>query len=166
MNDDSRDNALIYIPANQSEIVLSGDDAEQAAQWARLDTFINSVEYLRENRGNYAERNATQGPWSHIVDLKLLQDFAINMGDKKHTFQISADIFNFTNLLSKDWGKKLFIRNNVSPLQTVSTGDTPVFSVNDGIVNPDGSPNLEELDDFGLQSSRWQAQIGLRYIFN
>ncbi|MDB4291966.1 carboxypeptidase regulatory-like domain-containing protein [Maribacter sp.] len=166
LGDDSRDNALIYIPANQSEIVFSGDEAEQAAQWARLETFINSNEHLRENRGGYAERNASQGPWSHIVDLKLIQDFSLNMGDKKHTFQISADIFNFTNLLSKEWGKKSFIRNNVSPLTTVSTGDTPVFSINEGVVNPDGSPNIEELDDFGIQSSRWQAQIGLRYIFN
>ena len=166
LNDDSRDNALIYIPASAAEIQLSGDVAEQAAQWQRLDTFINSLEYLRENRGKYAERNATRGPWSHIVDLKVLQDFSLNFGEKKHTFQISADIFNFTNLINKDWGKKKFIRNNVSPLQTVSTGSTPVFSINDGVVNDDGTPNIEELDDFGLQSSRWQAQIGLRYIFN
>ena len=68
-------------------------------------------------------------------------------------------------MLNKEWGKKKFIRSNVSPLQTVSTGDTPVFSVNDGVVNDDGTPNIEELDDFGLQSSRWQAQIGLRYSF-
>lgn len=165
LNDDSRDNALIYIPANQGEIVFSGDAAEQEAQWQRLETFIESQEYLRENRGKYAERNAVRGPWSHVVDLKILQDFSFNVGDKKHTFQLSADIFNFTNFLNKDWGQRKFIRGNVSPLQTVSTGDTPVFSINDGVINEDGSPNLVELDDFGLQSSRWQAQIGLRYLF-
>ncbi len=166
LNDDSRDNALMYIPASAAEVSLSGDPAEQAAQWSRLETFINSIDYLKDNQGGYAERNAVRGPWSHIVDLKVLQDFSINMGDKKHTFQISADVFNFTNLLSKDWGQKKFIRSNVSPLQTVSTGDTPVFSINDGVVNADGTPNIEELDDFGIQSSRWQAQLGLRYIFN
>ncbi len=167
LNDDSRDNALMYIPSNAAEISLNGDAAEQAEQWNRLDTFINSIEYLRENRGKYAERNAVRGPWSHIVDLKVLQDFKINFGgEKDHTFQISADIFNFTNLLNKEWGKRNFIRNEVSPLQTVSTGDTPVFTINDGVVNPDGTPNIEELDDFGIASSRWQAQLGLRYIFN
>ena len=166
LNDDSRDNALMYIPADASEIVFSGDEAEQAAQYARLETFINSLDYLRENRGSYAERNASRGPWSHVVDLKLLQDFTLNVGDKKHTFQISADVFNFTNLLNKNWGQRKFIARNVSPLQTVSTGSTPVFTINDGDVNPDGTPNLEQIDDFGLQSSRWQAQLGLRYIFN
>ena len=56
---------------------LQGDAAEQAAQWAQLDNFINSVDHLRENRGGYAERNGSRGPWSHIVDFKLLQDFTI-----------------------------------------------------------------------------------------
>jgi outer membrane receptor for ferrienterochelin and colicin len=165
LGDDSRDNALIYIPASEDEIVLVGDDP--AADWQRLDTFINSIEYLRENRGKYAERNATRGIWSHIVDLKVLQDFSLDFAGKKHTFQISADIFNFTNLLNKDWGQRRFIRSEVSPLTTVSSGGgTPTFAINNGVVNPDGTPNITEYDDSGLASSRWQAQIGLRYIFN
>lgn len=165
LNDDSRDNALIYIPANAAEISLVGTPEEQAAKWQLLNTFINSIDYLRENRGEYAERNALRGPWSHVVDLKVLQDFSFDIGNKKHTFQLSADIFNFTNLLNKEWGKRKFIRSEVSPLTTVSTGDTPVFDINSGVINDDGTPNLEELDDFGLQSSRWQAQLGIRYIF-
>lgn len=166
LNDDSRDNALMYIPRDASEIVFSGDAAEQAAQYERLDTFINSIDYLRENRGNYAERNAVRGPWSHILDLKLLQDFSMDFGNKKHTFQISADIFNFTNMLNKDWGQRNFVFSNVSPLQTVSTGSTPVFTINNGDVNPDGTPNINQVNDSNFQSSRWQAQLGLRYIFN
>ncbi|MET1258723.1 MAG: carboxypeptidase regulatory-like domain-containing protein [Flavobacteriaceae bacterium] len=166
LNDDSRDNALIYIPRNAAEIQFSGDAAEQAAQWERLDTFINSIDYLRENRGNYAERNAVRGPWSHIVDLKVLQDFTIDFGNKKHTFQLSADIFNFTNLLNKEWGQLKFVSSEVSPLTTVSTGDTPVFAINDGVMDANGNPDFEQLDDFGIQSSRWQAQLGIRYIFN
>ena len=166
LNDDSRDNALIYIPRNSSEIQFSGDAAEQAAQWEMLDTFINGVDYLRENRGNYAERNASRGPWSHIVDLKFLQDFKVNFGDTKHTFQFTADIFNFTNFLNKDWGRLKFVREEVSPLTTVSTGDTPVFSINPGVMDENGNPDFIEFDDEGIQSSRWQMQLGLRYIFN
>ncbi|GGD51761.1 hypothetical protein GCM10011361_18090 [Muriicola marianensis] len=164
LNDDSRDNALIYIPASADEIVLVGDDP--AAEWQRLDTFIESVDYLRENRGKYAERNGSRGIWSHVVDLKILQDFSLDWGGKNHTFQLSLDMFNFTNFLNEEWGQRRFIRSEVSPLTTVSTGSTPAFEINDGIVNADGSPNLVEIDDFGLASSRWQAQIGLRYIFN
>ena len=166
LNDDSRDNALIYIPRNSAEIQFSGDEAEQAAQWAQLDNFISSIDYLDENRGGYAERNAIRGPWSHIVDLKFLQDFKVNFGNKNHTFQFSADIFNFTNLLNKEWGKLKFVRSEVSPLTTVSTGDVPTFSINQGVMDDAGNPDFEELDDAGIQSSRWQMQLGLRYIFN
>lgn len=60
----------------------------------------------------------------------------------------------------------------MQPLQTVSTSDaTPVFSFVESVFNYDdaGNPisrNIEEIDDNGLQSSRWQMQVGLRYIFN
>ena len=164
LNDDSRDNALIYIPENIGEVVLVGDDP--VAEWQRLDTFIESIDYLRERRGQYAERNGSRGIWNHVVDLKILQDFSLDWGGKKHTFQISADMFNFTNFINEDWGKRRFIRSEVSPLTTVSTGTTPTFAINNGVVGPDGQPNIIEIDDFGLASSRWQAQIGLRYIFN
>ncbi|QBA65193.1 TonB-dependent receptor [Muriicola soli] len=173
LNDDSRDNALIYIPASQDEIVLaditdgSGNvEVSAAEQWNDLNTFINSIDYLRENRGKYAERNASRGIWNHIIDLKILQDFSLEFSGKTHTFQISADIFNFTNLINKDWGQRRFISSEVSPLTTVSTGATPEFQVNYGTVNDDGTPNITQIDDFGLASSRWQAQLGIRYIFN
>ncbi|AZQ60024.1 TonB-dependent receptor [Maribacter sp. MJ134] len=167
LNDDSRDNALIFIPATADQIQFSGDDAEQAAQWAQLDNFINSIDYLRENRGGYAERNAERGPWSHIVDLKFLQDISFNVGSKKHTLQLTADVFNFTNLLNKDWGRLKFARSEVSPLTTInSSGDVPVFSINQGVMDENGNPDFIEFDDEGIQSSRWQAQLGLRYIFN
>ncbi|MFT5890219.1 MAG: outer membrane receptor protein involved in Fe transport [Dokdonia sp.] len=172
LNDDSRDNALIYVPANASEINFSGDAAEQAQQWERLNFFIENDDYLKTRKGDYAERNGSRGPWNHVVDLKFLQDIYFKSGDKKHTLQLSIDIFNFTNLLNEEWGVRNFTRSNVQPLQTVSTSDDiPVFSFVDSILeyDADGNPtglNTEEVDDFGLQSSRWQAQIGLRYIFN
>lgn len=172
LNDDSRDNALIYIPANASEINFSGDITDQARQWELLNTFIEGDEYLRSRRGQYAERNGSRGPWNHIVDLKVLQDIYVKTGDKKNTLQLSFDIFNFTNLINQDWGVRKFVGNNVQPLQTVSTTDAiPVFSFVESVFNFDdaGNPisrNVEEVDDFGLQSSRWQMQVGLRYIFN
>ncbi|WP_350286540.1 carboxypeptidase regulatory-like domain-containing protein [uncultured Croceitalea sp.] len=166
-NDDSRDNALIYIPRNASEIQFAGDAASQAEQWRQLDNFISSIDYLNENRGGYAERNAIRGPWSHIVDLKFLQDFKVNFGSTKHTFQISADIFNFTNFLNKDWGRLKFVRSEVSPLTTITSGSgTPTFTINQGVMDENGNPDFTEFDDEGIQSSRWQMQIGLRYIFN
>jgi len=167
LNDDSRDNALIYIPASAGEITLadqSGDGGlTPAEQWAALDAFIEGDDYLSGRRGQYAERNGDRGPWSHVIDFKLLQDFTLKLGKNSHTFQASVDIFNFTNLLNKDWGKRNFIRRNVGLLTTVTGGPDPVFTFDPDLVADNG---LEEIDDNGLQSSRWQMQLGLRYIFN
>ena len=171
LNDDSRDNALLYIPRNASEINLvplnigTRDNPifiSPEDQWTALNTFIEGDDYLKGRRGKYAESNGDRGPWSHIVDLKVLQDFSLNLGNDKHTFQASLDIFNFTNLVNKDWGRRKFIPSNVGLITTTSGGPDPTFNfdpdfVQDGIV---------EVDDSGTQSSRWQMQVGLRYLFN
>ncbi|MFH4966727.1 carboxypeptidase regulatory-like domain-containing protein [Gaetbulibacter sp. M240] len=168
LNDDSRDNALMYVPATASEIVLqdrSGSAVGTDDEWALLDSYISNDEYLRTRRGKYAERNASRGPWSHIVDFKLLQDISFPAMKKKNTLQLSIDIFNFTNLLNKDWGRQTFAFSNTQILQTVDAGGpggTPVFSLRENVL--ENGPVL--FDDSGIQSSRWQAQVGLRYTFN
>jgi hypothetical protein len=170
LGDDSRDNALIYIPRNATEInlvpIVDGDGNVQvtaAEQWAALDSYINSSDYLSERRGQYAERNGQFGPWNHIIDLKFLQDFSLNFNDKKHTFQLSFDIFNFNNFLNKDWGVREFTPD-IELIETVSGGPDPEF-----IFDVDNfTTEAEEaiVDDRGFFSSRWQMQVGLRYIFN
>ncbi len=167
LNDDSRDNALMYVPANAGEIALQDRDGSAAGtgdEWALLNAYIEGDDYLRTRRGQYAERNGSRGPWSHIVDLKFIQDFSFNAFSKRNTFQVSLDIFNFTNLLNKDWGQQKFAFSNTSILETesASAGSTPEFSLNESVIN-DGP---DQLDDIGIQSSRWQMQVGLRYIFN
>ena len=169
LNDDSRDNALIYIPRNSSEITFQPifDDegvlvASPEDQWNQFNTFIENNEYLSERRGEYAERNGARGPWSHIVDFKFLQDFSINAFNKKHTLQASFDIFNFTNLINKDWGRRPFIPSQVEILTTEEGGPDPEFTFS----NSNNTQGIERFDDSGILSSRWQMQVGLRYIFN
>ena len=164
LNDDSRDNALIYIPRNASEITFAGTPVEQQEQWEAFNSYIESSEYLRERRGQYSERNGERGPWSHIVDLKFLQDFSLNVNDKKHTLQFSFDIFNFTNLINKDWGRRPFIPGSIGILDVEEGGPDPVFSFNADDFQSEA--DLENFDDSGILSSRWQMQVGLRYIFN
>jgi outer membrane receptor for ferrienterochelin and colicin len=164
LGDDSRDNALIYIPRDQSEITLvERNGVSPADQWAALDAFISGNEYLNSRRGQYAERNGDDGVRSDIVDLKFIQDFSVKTGNNKNTLQLSLDIFNFTNLLNKDWGQKRFVGSfgNVGLIRTETAGPNPEFSF-----DPSLPERLVQLDDRGIQSSRWQAQFGIRYIFN
>ena len=167
LNDDSRDNALMYVPATAGEIVLqdrSGSAAGTADEWAILDNYISNDKHLSSRRGQYAERNGSRGPWSHILDFKLLQDISFPAMKKKNTLQLSIDIFNFTNLINKDWGRQAFAFSNTSILETTSAsvGNTPEFRLIENVLEE--GPTV--FDDSGIQSSRWQAQVGLRYTFN
>jgi len=45
-------------------------------------------------------------------------------------------------------------------LKTETEGVAPVYSFNPAVVD-----NMFIIDDSGIESSRWQMQIGLRYIF-
>ncbi|MFC4723111.1 carboxypeptidase regulatory-like domain-containing protein [Geojedonia litorea] len=165
LNDDSRDNALIYVPASAGEITLrdrTGSAAGTADEWAILNDYINNDDYLKTRRGKYAERNGSRGPWSHIVDLKFLQDISFNAIKKTNTLQLSVDIFNFTNFLNKDWGRQTFAFGNTQILQTETAGPNPVFSLRESAI--ENGPT--QYDDSGIQSSRWQMQVGLRYTFN
>ncbi|WP_347922910.1 carboxypeptidase regulatory-like domain-containing protein [Pontimicrobium sp. SW4] len=166
LNDDSSDNALIYVPADQSEITLldGANGLTTQEQWDALNAFIEDNKYLRSRRGKYAERNGDRGEsWSHVVDFKLAQDLNFNFGNTKNTLQFTMDIFNLTNLLNKEWGVRKYVPNfgEIELLNTVSAAPDPVFNFDPSVVD-----NIEQIDDLGVQSSRWQIRVGLRYNFN
>ena len=170
-SEDSRERNLIYIPATQNDIILVEEGGVSVAdQWASLDAFISNDPYLSDNRGGYAERNSNRSVWSHILDLKLIQDVGIETANgKTHTLQLTLDIFNFTNLLNKDWGRRYFVGSfgNVELLDFEGFEDgtfNPTFSFDAGDLD-ENNELVQRIDDGGLQSSRWQMQVGVRYIF-
>jgi outer membrane receptor protein involved in Fe transport len=164
VNGDGYSNDLIYIPRDQSEINLVDDPVAGTAQeqWDRLDAFIRQDDYLSQHRGEIAERNGLLNPWYNNLDLKILQDFALGSGTRRHVFQVSLDILNFGNLISSDWGvRKVANPAAISPLRMVTAPDPgtatePTFNFT--------GPSETFIDDPGI-FSRWQAQIGLRYYF-
>lgn len=160
-------NDLLYVPATSSDITLidrtDGDGnviATAAQQWTAFDNFISNDDYLSERRGDYAERNQVRTPFEHVIDLKVTQDFFINQGGQRHTLQLSFDIFNFTNFLNKDWGRRYFNSSNNFPLLTPVFGDDGLegFQFNDP-----GDPY--SVVQSGTYSARWVAQFGARYSF-
>ena len=103
------------------------------------------------------------------MDLKILQDVNINAGNKTHKFQVSLDVFNFSNLLNKNWGRRYFVGSfgsfellNFEGFQDGT--NTPTFTYDPSVATTDNEP-FAVIDDGGIQSSRWQMQLGLRYIF-
>lgn len=168
-DEDSRERSLIFVPAQQSDIILIDNGSETPAQqWAALDAFISQDDYLSERRGQYAERNQSRTPFESILDLRILQDIYLEMANgKRNTLQLSLDIFNLGNLINEDWGRIYnigfgnFELLNFEGFQ--ADGTTPEFTF-DGV--EESEPWFDNADDAGIRSSRWQMQIGVRYIFN
>ncbi len=160
---------LIYIPKEQSDIIFVGTAAEQKAQWEELNAFITQDEYLNENRGSYAERNAARLPWTNIFDFRFSQNLVV-FEKSSQILQLTIDIFNIGNLINRDWGKRYFATDdNIGIIKFEGMVEDP--NNNNEETMPTFSftrPKNDEpwqLDDAGLNSSRWQAQIGIRYIF-
>ncbi|UOG75919.1 TonB-dependent receptor [Hymenobacter tibetensis] len=165
----SNSNDLIYIPRSQNEIVLVTDGVNDRRtpdqMWNELNAFIENDDFLKEHRGEYAARNGARTPWQHRIDVRLLQDIYTKIGDKAHTIQLSVDVINFGNLLSKDWGRDYFVANGNYGLlryQGLEGGSTgrPTFSYGTGTSTPPAAAyQISQL------ASRWQAQFGVRYLF-
>lgn len=85
MKDTNQNSALVYVPASKSEITLvtqAGNNLTPDQQWEALDAYISSNKYLNSRRGKYTERNGDRLNWSHVIDLKLAQEFKLNVGKK------------------------------------------------------------------------------------
>jgi len=97
------------------------------------------------------------------MDLRAAQEIYLVRNGRKHIFEISIDIFNFTNLLNKDWGRRHQIGDNQN-FQLINftgfqaDGTTPTFQFQD----PGDPWNIIQS---GVNSARWNARLGLRYTF-
>jgi hypothetical protein len=171
MNGDGQTaNDLMYIPRGEGEILLKdlvvGTTTYTAAkQWADLDKYISQDAYLNSRRGQYAERNGAELPWSANFDFKVIQDFYINVGGKKNTLQFTLDVFNAGNYISPQWGlgQTALRAGLLSYTGNDATTGKPVFQFP---FRTGTTPLTDSFQrSFGL-GSRWQAQFGVRYIFN
>lgn len=172
-NDGQTQNDAMYIPKSASDIVLiptNAQDTRTPAQiYDQLNAFIEQDPYLKEHRGEFAERNGARTPWSHIFDMHLAQDFFINTGGKRHNLQITFDVFNVGNLLNKKWG--------LIKLPSITTAQLPA-TLSGSILTFRGLTTVNNVQTATYSyipvsssfvnapfDSRWRGQIGARYSF-
>jgi outer membrane receptor for ferrienterochelin and colicin len=153
-------NDALYIPESAGDISLT-----TPADFARLDEWIQGEECLTEQRGQIMRRNSCRNPFVHAINMRF--------GKRINTFrgqsmEITADVFNFLNLLNSEWG---VVRSNfgqssefeqrVAPIRVAgfdAANNRPIYSV-------DPAQNFPVRDQAVLNSSRWRMQLGLKYVF-
>lgn len=117
------------------------------------NTAESTKKYLRESFGKIAERNGGENPFFYTIDLRLLKTIKTF---KSQSLELSGDIFNFLNLLDKEWG----VNNNFGGTRNLQSirgfnQDTQqyVYNIESGVgVLP-------------INGTPWRIQLGLRYSF-
>lgn len=164
-------NDLIFVPTESQlqemqfePFTLNGTTYSAQDQRDIFNQFINQDSHLSSRRGMYAVRNAVQFPFVGRLDLSFMQEFFINVGGKRNTLQLRADVFNFTNMLNNNWGTGQIIANE-SPIGIVNID--PVTNVPTYRINPAGGdvPRSSFVRTANI-GDVWQMQLGIRYIFN
>ena len=156
--DGASDNDQLFIPtsAQLTQMKFSGTNAQQSAQRAGFESYIQQDSYLSTHRGQVADKFASLTPWYSTLDVRVLQEYTL---PNKHAIQLSLDVLNFGNLLNSNWGVRQFASYTglAQPLGVSVANGVPTYSF-------DTSQKSTFFNDSQL-TSRWRMQFGARYSF-
>jgi outer membrane receptor protein involved in Fe transport len=161
-------NDLIYIPRDTSEMnfqtfTSGGQTYTSEQQAAAFEAFIQQDDYLSSHRGQYAERNAVLLPWVRRLDLSVAQDLFTNLGGKRNALQFRVDIFNFSNLVNKNWGVgQSFV--TTSPLVSPSVDAQGRLQYRMRVIG--GQLISNSFQQTAGLSDVYRVQFSLKYSFN
>ena len=185
INGDGQTNDMLYIPKSPSEMTfvegfITGGKTYTAKQQSdAFFAFIENDKYLRKHKGQVIEKYGALLPWFHSLDVRVMQDFTVRSGSKKHTLQFSVDILNALNLINSNWGYRYqytfgtFQDMGIVGVPTRASGTTPSNNSGNEAYNPatpkftfdPGAPAAAYRANM-TTTSTWGLQLGLRYIFN
>ena len=160
-------NGLVYIPASREALDKWNfkDNGKYTAEQQKDDfwAYINQDDYLKNHKGEYAERGGAVMPWHHQLDFKFNQNFYLNVAGQKNTLQFGVDIKNLANLLNNSWGLYKTV-NNTKLLKYTAGKDGAAgsfqFQKNGKDVLSKTYTNLTSFN------STYSIQFSIRYIFN
>ena len=171
---------LIYVPKTKDELQFADyeyTDADKnkviyTAEQQREDfwNYVEQDDYLRTRKGQYAERNGLVFPWVHQFDLRITQDFYLQMKNgQRNTLQVGLDVRNLGALLNPNWGQ--FVTMNRSAILKVaknswsqggdSQASAPVYNF-----QRNGTEVLKSTFTPSIGTgSTYLLQLSVRYIF-
>ncbi len=124
--DNSTANDLVYVPKDAhdpTEVQFSQNgNLTPAMQADSLEAYITGHACLAAQRGTIMQRNSCRTPWTKVVNLSARQSIPTLSG---HNAILQVDVFNFLNLLNKNWGKQLLGSTNSPTLLTRRTWVQP-----------------------------------------
>jgi outer membrane receptor for ferrienterochelin and colicin len=168
VNGDGFDTDLVFIPREGQVAFAPGTTQKQIDQFY---AFIQNDPYLRKHQGAIAERNRVDSGWVNDLDLSFRQEVpGIFRGNKG---EIRLDIYNFLNLINKNWGQESYVpfpyMRTLANYAGVDADGKYIYSLPTGR-NGNYQPQQKVIYDAGTEAktsvvSRWSAMVTLRYTF-
>ena len=169
MNGDGFNYDAIYVPRDNEVGVGTGDFRFKTQDdMDRFMAFLHNNSYLKKHQGKYAEAYSYYSPWVHRVDFSYKHDFKLNVGQTKHTLQLSFDMKNVLNFFNSKWGVAKYLNPaigsdgaRVLKYEGVDAEGYATFSTPKAV---DG--NTKSWTYNHAIGQCWYAAIGLKYYFN
>ncbi len=149
-------NDLLFVPVSADQIIIKN------GTWDQLNAYLSGDAAAKNHRGEINPRNSGRAPWQNQMDFRYA--LTIPFGGSRRA-EVTADVFNFLNLLNKNWGWQYWagfpgIANPITYGGIDKTTGKEIFDM--AYLN--GSTYLGTFTRDDLRS-RFQAQIGLRFRF-
>jgi hypothetical protein len=167
--DNGSSNDLVYVPKDAhdpAEILFSQNgNLTPAMQADSVEAFISGHECLNSQRGTIMQRNSCRTPWTKLVNFSARQSIPTLSG---HNLILQLDIFNFLNLLNKNWGSQLLGSSNSPALVTRRTWVQPTTGTPLKLASgAQGVFNFTPFQQFSTinASSNYALQLQLKYTF-
>jgi outer membrane receptor for ferrienterochelin and colicin len=172
-------NDPIYVPRDAADAAefrigtgAGAGFALDAAAATTFNKFIDLQPCLDSQRGTIMKRNSCQGPLITRMDLSIRQSLRTLMGQNA---TVQLDVFNFPNLVNKNWGRAKFpvggTFNNQTALQTAARQAGSLgtalwsYNMNTALLNAVNNTNSVWSVNPNTASNNYQMQLTLRYAF-
>jgi hypothetical protein len=152
--DGATSNDLLFIPSSADQVVVYNGTYDQ------LDAWLNST-VAKDYRGQIMPRNAGRAPWQNQMDFRFT--LGIPTGGRTKA-DLTFDVFNFLNLINKDWGWQYFGSFPQTNLVGYGGIDAATGKVRYNLATITSSSFIGTFTRDDLRS-RYQAQVGLRFRF-
>ena len=166
VNGDSSFRDLAYIPLNRNDVSFA-TGTSQASINSFFSYLANNDQLVRQAGGIF-DRNEARAPWVNQLDLSFSQEIPGFM--KGHKAEVRLDIFNFLNLLNKDWGVEhrasFPLERTLANVTGIDANGHYVYDIRPYLdANGNYAPAALPVNENFTPSQRWAANLTLRYEF-
>ena len=166
INSDGYNYDAIYVPTD-GEVASGAFRFVSEDDKTRFMDYVHNDSYLKNHQGEYAEAYSVYSPWVHRVDFSYKHDFRLNVGNTKHTLQLSCDIKNVLNLFNSAWGVSKYLNPEIGSearilkYEGVDADGFATFSTPKAI-----NGDTKTFVPYHNIGQCWYASVGIKYIFN